>query len=329
MEECVDIIVVGGGPVGLYALYYAGLRSMSSKVIEALPELGGQLWALYPDNDIVDMTGTPKIKAKDLVANLKQQALQYEPEVVTGERVVGLREAEGGFEVATEKARRLARTVLIATGPGALIPDSIFDQPVEEQRNRGLFIEPEDITQLADRDVLVCSGKEEAIGWAIDAATIARSVTVINWMEVYCADEARTDAAFHRLVDVMTPYELLEIHGKDRIEAATIIQRDTGETTRLKADIVLMARGQITNLEPIRAWGIKLERNGIAVDRKMQTSLPGVFAAGDIVIYPGKIKSIAAGVGEAATAVNNAKVCIEPSARMQPPYTADTSSEEE
>jgi thioredoxin reductase (NADPH) len=125
------------------------------------------------------------------------------------------------------------------------------------------------------------------------------------------------------MVDVMTPYLILEIHGEDRIEAATIAHTGSGEKTRLKVDAVLMARGQITNLEPVRAWGIELIDNGIKVDRTMRTSVPGIFAAGDIVVYPGKVRTINAGAGEAAIAINHSKVFIDPSVSAQPDYTAE------
>jgi thioredoxin reductase len=324
VADSTDIIVIGGGPVGLYALYYAGQRSMTAKVIDALPELGGQLWALYPDNDIYDVAGVPKLKARDLVANLKKQALQYKPEVVMGERVVGIHKLKDGFEVTTDSGgRHTTRAVLLAPGPGAFIPGAIYDKPAKEQKKRGLFIEPHHATELADRRVLICGGKREAVGWAIDAATVADAVTVINCSEIYTADEARVDSMFTRHVDVMTPYELLEIHGREKVEAATIVNSETRKQVRLKVDAVLMARGQLTNLEPIRTWGVELKENGIAVERTMQTSIPGIFAAGDIVHYPGKLKTIVSGAGEAAIAVNNAKAFIDPKASPQPRYTAE------
>lgn len=319
MQETVDIIVVGGGPVGLYAIYYAGLRSMTSKLIDALPEPGGQLYNLYPENDVFDVAGVPQIKARNLIENLKQQALQYDPELCLNERVIGLHQREGLFEVVTDKAQHTAKTVLLAIGPGAFIPGSVFDKPVEDQEKMGLFIEPKDINKVADRRVLICGGKKEAIGWALEAATIASSVTTITWFDIYESDEVRIDPAFNR-VDVLTPYMLKEIHGSNAIEAATISHCVSNEEIRLKVDAILMARGQITNMEPVKSWGIELINNGIKVDRKMSTTIPGVFAAGDVVIYPGKVRTINAGAGEAAIAVNNAKTMIDPSASAQPEY---------
>jgi thioredoxin reductase len=325
VPESTDIIVIGGGPVGLYALYYAGQRSMTAKVIDALPELGGQLWALYPDNDLYDVAGVPKLKARDLVENLKKQALQFKPEVIPGRRVTGVHRRRGGFEIVTDKGEKhSARAVLLAPGPGAFIPGAIFDKPAKEQKKRGLFIEPKHATELADRRVLICGGKREAIGWAIDAATVADSVTVIDWSDLYSADEARVDSMFTRHVDVMTPYELLEVHGKEKVEAATIIHSESREKVRLKVDAVLMARGQLTNLEPVRNWGLELKDNGIVVERTMQTSVQGIFAAGDIVYYPGKRKTIVSGAGEAAIAINNAKTFVDPTSSLQPPYTAES-----
>lgn len=323
MKKAVDMVIIGGGPAGLYAAYHAGQRSLSTKLIEALPELGGQLWALYPKNTIRDVAGVPEQKAEDFIDNLKSQALQNNPEICVGEKVCGLQPKGSVFEIETDKATHSGRAVILAVGPGALIPHAIFDCSPEEQKAKGIYIELEDVTDLADRHVLVCGGKEEAVGWAIDAATVADSVTVINWTDVYCADEARVDSMFTRHVDVMTPYELLEIHGDDMVEAASVARCGSDEVVRLKVEAVLMARGRLTNLVNLGDWGLELERNGVAVDRAMQTSIPGVFAAGDIVHYPGKLKSITAGASEAATAVNNAAAYLNPSADAQPDYTAE------
>lgn len=321
MNDTADVIIVGGGPVGLYSLYYAGLRSMKAKLIDALPELGGQLYSLYPENDVLDVAGVPQIKARDLVENLKKQALQYDPEICLGERVVGVSKHGDMFEVVTDKGQHQGRSVVIAAGPGAYVPGCIFDQSREKQEACGLFIEPENISAVADRRVLICGGKQEAIGWAMEAATVATSVTTITHFELYDGDGARVNPDFNR-VDVMSPYLLKELHGEKAIEAASVIHAVTGEVIRLKIDAVIMARGQITNLEPMRAWGFELLNNGVKVDRSMATSCPGVFAAGDIVIYPGKVRTINAGAGEAAIAINKAKAFIDPGAPVQPEYTA-------
>jgi thioredoxin reductase len=312
-----DVVIVGGGPVGLYAAYYAGQSSLSVKIIEALPELGGQLWALFPERIISDVAGVPSLKAGDLVSKLKQQALAHKPVVCLRERVKGLERSGDLFEIKTDKGKHHVRAVLLAAGPGAFISPEIYECPAKDQRKRGLFIQPSDVTELADKRVLVCGGKEEAVGWAIDAVTIAESVTVINWFDIFCADEARIDTMFSRHVEVLTPYELIEIHGDQNVTAATVARLDTGEALRLKVDAVLMARGQLTNLVPMREWGLKTERNGVVVDAGMRTSIPGVFAAGDIVYYPGKIKSISAGAAEAATAINSAAAYLNPDAQIK------------
>lgn len=322
MQDTADIIVVGGGPVGLYALYYAGLRGMRSKIIDSLPDLGGQLFNLYPDNDVLDVAGMPQIKARDLIENLKNQALQYKPEICLGERVIGIHKHGDEFQVATESGQHSARTVLLAVGPGCFVPGSIFDKPKEEQEKMGLYLDPDNIDVFAEKRILICGGKQEAVGWAIEASTVATSVTTITWFDIYEGDDARIDPAFN-MVNVMTPYKLKEIHGSDVIEAATIANTVTNEEIRLKVDAILMARGQITNMEPVKAWGVELVNNGIKVDRTMKTSVPGIFAAGDVVVYPGKVTTINAGAGEAAIAVNNAKIYLDPDSAAQPNYTAE------
>ena len=321
MQDTADIIVVGGGPVGLYSAYYAGLRSMKTKLIDALPDLGGQLFNLYPDNDVLDVAGVPQIKASDLVANIKKQALQYSPEVCLGERVIGVHQRENLFEVVTDKGQHSAKTVILTVGPGAFIPGAIFDKTTEEQEKMGLFIDPNDISVFTDRRLLIVGGKQEAVGWAIEAGTVAQSVTTVTWFDIYADEHAHAEPALS-MVDIMSPYMLKEIHGTDSVEAATIFNTVNYEEIRLKVDAVLMARGQITNMEPMRAWGVELINNGIKVDRQMRTNVPGIFAAGDVVVNPGKVRTINAGAGEAAIAVNNAKALVDPNAPVQPDYTA-------
>ena len=321
MRETVDIIIIGGGPVGLYGAYYAGMRGLSVKIIEALPELGGQLTNLYPLNDINNVAGLKEIRAKELIGNLKEQAFQYDPEVVLNQKVIALLKKSDHFEVVTETENHTARTVMITIGPGAFIPASLFTDSIEDQESRGIFLDPKDIGKLTGQKVLICGGKQEAVGWAIEARGVCQAVTTITHFDLYEDDDARFDPEMS-MVDVMSPYYLKDIHGKGQVDAATIKHNVTGEEIRLKVDAVLMARGQLTNMEPVKTWGAELTDNHIAVDEKMSTSVPGLFAAGDAISYAGKVNTINAGAAEAAIAANNAKAFIDPTASVQPEYSA-------
>jgi thioredoxin reductase len=318
VHDVVDLLIVGGGPVGLYGAFYAGLRNLSTKIIDALPDLGGQLTNLYPTSNVLAVAGHESIQASKLVENLTEQAMQFQPQLALGERVFGISKQGDQFEVVTDKGQHSARTVLLAVGPGAFVPSSIFNLPGKAQQKMGLFLDDIDVAMLAGRRVLICGGKQEVIGWAVEAGTVAASITAITSYDIYGSDLGLEPAL--SMVDVMSPYHLKQIHGTPQVEAATIVNQLTGDETRLKVDAVLMARGQLTNLEHVQAWGVEMDAVGIKVDRSMRTSVEGIFAAGDIVSYDGKIFTINAGAGEAAIAANNAKVFIDPGTTLQPKH---------
>lgn len=323
-QELFDITIIGGGPTGLFTAFYAGMRQMKVKIIESLPQLGGQLSTLYPEKEIFDVAGFPKIKAKDLVKNLIVQAEQFHPEVVLDEAISSLvRHDDGVIElIGASGCVHRTKTVVITAGVGAFAPRPLkVDQSVENFTNIHYYVQ--DITIFKDKRVVILGGGDSAVDWANTLASIARSVTIIHRRDQFRAHETSVEAMKKASVQVKTPFIAKSVSGtKDHIEQLTIqmVKGETEET--LPLDDLIVNYGFVSALGPIKDWGIELEKNSILVNSKMETNIPGVYAAGDIASYPGKIKLIATGLGEAPTAVNNAKHYIDPKSRTQPVHSS-------
>ena len=322
MADIYDITIIGGGPAGLFGLYYAGLRAARAKVIDSLPQLGGQLSALYPEKHIYDVAGFPKILARDLVRNLVEQALQYDHKVCLSEKVVGLERVEEKlFRLRSEKDEHLTRTVVIAAGMGAFMPRKLDIQDAQRLEGRGLFYVVKNVDSFRGKDVLIVGGGNTAVDWALALEEVAHRVTLIHLMKNFNAHEDSVRKLFRSKVIVKTFNELKAVHGEEHVEGATVLSSRDKTELRLDLDAIILNIGFLANLGPIKEWGLEIEGNAIRVNEKMETCLPGVFAAGDIATHPGKIRLIATGASEAAVAVNNARNHLEPSSRVQSPNT--------
>ena len=321
-----DLTVIGGGPTGLFALFYAGMRGISARLIDSLPELGGQLAALYPEKYVYDVPGFPKILAKDLVKNFAAQAFQFDHEVRLGEHVRELHRHEGYFVVTTDKGAYPTRTLLIAAGKGALTPRRLKAPGVDEFWERGVYPYVRDPERLRDRRVLVIGGGDSAFDWTLALCGVARELTLIHRSDKFRAHAHTVQQVMERAARgecrVWTFFELRRIEGGDRPERAVVFHNRTGEERVVPVDAVLCLIGFLPSLGPIAAWGLELEGNAIVVDpATMMTNIPGVYAAGDIAVYDGKLELIATGTAEAAIAVNNAVHFIDPSAKVNPGHS--------
>jgi ferredoxin/flavodoxin---NADP+ reductase len=325
-----DVTIIGGGPTGLFAAFYAGLRGVSCRVIDALPQLGGQLMALYPEKYIYDVGGLPKILAKDLARNMIEQGTQFGPEVVLEAEVRDLIVEDGVIRLGTPRGEFLSRTVVITAGKGALNPRVLECPGWEEYFREGAGIhthvrQPED---FRGQRVLLVGGGDSAVDWALGLQGVAREITLIHRRDQFRAHRASVDQmrglAESGALNILTPYEVQDIEGDgEMVRTATLLNNDTGETLNLEVDTVIALLGFKPDLGPIGTWGLELERNTIKVTPLMQTNLAGVFAAGDIVHYPGKLELIATGYGEAAVAVNNAVHYVNPKARVNPGHSTN------
>ena len=322
-----DVAIVGAGPVGLYAAYYAGLRDMKTVLLESLPQVGGQLQALYPKKYIYDVAGYPRILAQDLVNNLVEQAKQYNPDIFAGDKIVDLKIiGEQDIQLRSEKGRvHRAKSMILCAGVGAFMPRKLDVRNAEELEGRGLHYVVKDPECFRGKRLLIIGGGDSALDWSLTLQDIAKEITHIHMLKQFQAHEDSVRKLLQSdKIKVHIHHQLKEIHGEDHVEAATIVNNVDGGEMTIEVDEILSFIGYITNLGPIKEWGLELVGNAVRVNEKMETNLPGVYAAGDIVWHPAKIKLITTGFADAATAVNNAKHYIEPKARVFPGHSSHT-----
>ncbi|WP_139490780.1 NAD(P)/FAD-dependent oxidoreductase [Brevibacillus dissolubilis] len=323
-EQVYDLTIIGGGPAGLFTAFYGGMRQANVKIIESMPQLGGQLSALYPEKFIYDVAGFPQVRAQELVDNLKQQISHFHPTVCLEEKVetVVKKEETNTFEITTDKASHQSKAVIITAGVGAFEPRRLDhpDAPRFEKSNLHYFVT--DLNAFKGQKVVVFGGGDSAVDWALMLEPIAEKVTLVHRREKFRAHEHSVETLMSSNVEVRTPYELKSLEGEDKIERVTIVQAATGEEISYDVDAVIVNFGFISSLGPIKNWGLEIEKGSIVVNSKMETNIPGIYAAGDIATYPGKVKLIAVGFGEAPTAVNNAMTYVNPDAKIQPGHSS-------
>lgn len=325
-----DITIIGGGPTGLFALFYAGMRGASAQIVDALPELGGQLTALYPEKYIFDVGGFPKILAKDFVKGLVEQAAQFKQPVHLGRRVVGLEEHDGTFTLVTDKDRFPSRSILIAAGIGAFSPRRLPQPCAQPWYGRGIFDVVTEPDQFRGKRVVIIGGGDSAFDWGTQLVGRAARVTIVHRSDRFRAHDA-TVAQYRSAVaggaaDLFTFHELSDIlcdDGSDRFTHLVIREVKAKTTRRVDADVVLPMLGFVSDIGPLAEWGLNLERDEIVVTSTMETGRPGIYAAGDVTTFPGKLKLIATGFAEAATAVNQAVHWIYPEKKVAPGHSSN------
>lgn len=327
-DELFDCTIIGGGPTGLFAAFYAGMREMSVKIIDSLADLGGQVTALYPDKWIFDVAGFPRVKGADLIANCVEQGLQFGPTVCLGERVQTLEKREdGSFVLTTDKSVHRTRTVVIAAGVGAFAPrrlPNLSELDALEGRSVYYFVKNPEV--FRDADILLVGGGDSAMDWALMLEPVARSITLIHRRDRWRAHEETVRKVMESRVRVLTFHEVRSIQQEQgELRSVTIFDNRTQAETVLDVDKIVLSLGFIANIGPIKEWGLTIVDGGIAVDSTMSTNIPGVYAAGDVARYDGKLNLIATGFGEAATAANHAKHHVDPASRTFPGHSSERS----
>ncbi|OFD77741.1 NAD(P)/FAD-dependent oxidoreductase [Bacillus mycoides] len=317
-QQVFDITIIGGGPTGLFATFYAGMRNMKVKIIDSLHQLGGQLSELYPDKYIYDVGGFPKVLAKDLVKSLVSQAEYASPEICLEETVLEIKQDDGHFELITNKGVHYSKTILITSGIGAFEPRKLNISNAKEYEGKNLYYQVKDINHFKDSKVLVCGGGDSAVDWSLMLKDIAEEVTLCHRRPDFRAHESSVDALFNSNVKIKTPYAIKELIGDRESIHKVIILDKNGMEEEIEVDHVVVNYGSVSSLGPIKNWNLNMDKNSIIVNTKMETNIKGIYAAGDICTYEGKVKLIAVGFGEAPIAVNNAKSFIDPSSRVQP-----------
>ncbi len=324
MEDIFDITIIGAGPVGLYALYYAGLRDVKARIIEALDEVGGGLKVLYPEKYIHDVAGYPKVMSKELVTQFERQARTYGMPILLGHRVTALRRREDGIlELETTGVTHFSKTVILCVGSGAFIPRTLDIPNIKRLKEAGVFYYVKDKTRFRDKRVLIVGGGDSAVDNALLLEPLARRVILVHRNDRFRAYEESIQRLAGSRVETHYPFwEVKELFGEDWVRAATVVNIVTGEEKRFEIDALILNLGFLANLKPLREWGLELKLNGVAVDDVMRTNIQGVFAAGDIAYHPGKLKLISTGTGEAAVAVNNAVHMLYPAKKVEPEHSS-------
>ncbi len=325
-----DITIVGAGPTGLFAAYYAGFRGLKTKLIDSQPDLGGQVTALYPDKFIYDVAGFPKILGKDLVTDLVEQTMQYHPTICLNEQVKTLQSLDGPqLQVGTDLGTHLTKVVIITAGIGSFTPKTFKRSELDEWIGRGLYFAVRSKEDFRGKRLLVIGGGDSALDWALGLVDYAKEITLIHRRDGFRAHEDSVQKLHSSSITVKVFYELKALHGDEQVREAVIYNNKTRAEETLQVDAVLAFLGLISNLGPIRDWGMTIDDDAIVVNTKMETTLPGIYGAGDIVTYPGKLKLIATGFGEAATAANNAAAYINPKASAFPGHSSTIMDQKE
>ena len=325
-----DITIIGAGPTGLFAQFYAGMRQVSAQIVDALPEVGGQLTALYPEKWIFDVAGFPQILAKDLVKVLVEQTKRFGGDVHLGQQVVGLEREGDAFVLVTKTDRFPTRAIVIAAGIGAFSPRRLPQAAAEPWYGRGVFDVVSDPEKFRGKRVVIIGGGDTAFDWGVQLLPRAKSVTIIHRTDRFRAHDATVNEykaavdagragllVFHELQDLLCK------NGPDRF--SHIIVRDVkAKTTReLEADTVLPMLGFVSDMGAIADWGLTFVKDEIVVNSQMETGVAGVYAAGDVTTYPGKLKLIATGFSEAAIAVNQAVHRLYPEKKVNPGHSSN------
>lgn len=327
-HDLVDLTIIGGGPTGLFARFYAGMRGVTAQLIDALPQLGGQLAALYPEKYIFDVAGFPKVLAKDLVRDLVEQSKQFGGREHLGQRLVALEEQDGHFVLRSETDAFPTRSIVIAAGIGAFSPRRLPQACAAPWYGRGIDAFVSTPEAYRGKRVVIIGGGDSAFDWAHQLNGVAARVTLMHRSDRFRAHGATVAAVESAVVrgetDLLTFHELHDVVPSGDVLSGLLIRDTKTKATReVACDVVLPMLGYVSDLGELVHWGLTIEKDEIVVNSLMEAGRPGIWAAGDVTTYPGKLKLIATGFGEAATAVNQAVHWIYPDKKVAPGHSSN------
>lgn len=327
-HELRDLTIIGAGPTGLFALFYAGMRGATAQIIDALDQPGGQLAALYPEKVIFDVAGFPEVLAKDLVVALERQASRFGHPIHCGQTVTGLDTEDGHFVLRTATDEFPSKSIVIAAGIGAFSPRRLPQACAEPWYGNGIEDRVLDPSKFAGAHVVIVGGGDSAFDWAHQLQGRAASVTLVHRTDRFRAHHAtveavQADVAAGRTA-MFTFHELHDIHAADgRLHELELRNVKAKTTVRVRCDVVLPMLGFVSDLGALNQWGLTLDKNEIVVNSQMETGRAGIYAAGDITTYPGKLKLIATGFADAAVAVNQAVHFVYPEKKINPGHSSN------
>ena len=330
-DDVRDITIIGAGPVGLVTAFWAGMREASCRIVDSLPDIGGQLTTLYPEKWIFDVPGHPRVLARDLVEQLRHQSIeQFDVPVhldTTADRVEY--DDDGIMRLVTDKGDFRSRTIVIAGGHGAFEPKKLPGYDMSPWEGKGAYYLVGEKSEFAGKDVVIVGGGDSACDWVVNLLDTAGSITLVHRREGFRAHEVTVgevmQAAEAGRVELRTPYQIKDVTGNGRIESITLFHSENeDDVVELDCDAILLQLGFKTALGPLKEWPLEVEKGSIKVDGVMKTSMDAVWAAGDITTFDGKLKLIATGFAEAAIAVAQAVHHIRPETKIQPKYSTNT-----
>ncbi|MFI3913096.1 NAD(P)/FAD-dependent oxidoreductase [Carnobacterium maltaromaticum] len=323
IDDVFDITIIGGGPVGMFAAFYGGMRNAKVKIIESLPKLGGQLATLYPEKKIYDIAGFPEVKAQELVDNLEKQMSRFKTTICLEEEVLSVeKDAEGLFVLETTKHTHYSKAIIITAGNGAFQPRRLELDNAIRYEGTSLHYFVDNLERFKNRKVAICGGGDSAVDWALMLEPVAKEVFLIHRRNQFRAHEHSVSLLDKSTVQLKTPFIPAKINGsKEALDSITLKEVRGDQVEELVVDDFLINYGFVSSIGAIKNWGLDIEKNAIVVNSKMETTIPGIYAAGDICTYNGKVKLIAAGFGEAPTAINNAMSYIYPDKKVQPMHS--------
>jgi len=319
-----DVLIVGAGPAGLFGAYYAGFRGMSVTLVDSLPEIGGQVSALYPEKAILDVAGFPTIKGRELVNELIEQAASADPTYLLDRTANSLTvDPDTSVTMGLDDGTAVrAKVVVITAGIGKFTPRPL--PAGDGWEGRGLVFFVPSFDEYVGKDVVIVGGGDSAFDWAHHLEPIASSVTLVHRRDAFRAHQATIDAVLASRTEVITKAQVTALVGDDHVEKVEITSND-GEVLVRPAQAVVAALGFIADLTAMKDWGVEFDKRHVKVDTAMRTNLPRVFAAGDITEYDGKVRLIAVGFGEVATAINNAAPLVFPDQGVFPGHSSEGS----
>lgn len=309
LNQLYDVTIIGGGPVGLFTAFYAGMRELKTKIIESLDIIGGQPAHLYPTKFIYDIPAHYKISGVNLIQALTEQLSHFDTTICTGEEALDIVHHNNGefsyYEISTNKGTHYTRSIVIAIGNGAFKPRKLALENAAsfEQTNLHYFVH--DPNTFADKVVAICGGGDSAVDWALMLEPIAKEVHLIHRRPQFRAMEHSITALNASSVHIHTPFLPSKLHGDTHIREIELTEARSDVTKHLQVDDFIVSYGYVSSIGEVSKWGFDLQHQTILTQQSMTTNLPGVYAVGDIAQYPGKAKLIATGFGEATNAINH------------------------